>query len=188
MLMRKVLLALSLALTFLPVAALADDANPPGPPAVTPQQRQAMFNTFETFRRQEDQLHQQMRAQILGSLSAAHRTAVADLIGRLAITANPDPAAAAKQLDAILSQREQQQILAAHNAFRERSKTLHEQMRAQLEKQLPAGGPGPFGGEHTGGPMGMQGQRPSASFDAGTVLLMSLSPHPMREQHLMLRR
>src|SRR5579862_8230894 len=120
--MRKVFLALFLALTFVPVAALADDPQPPAPP--TQAQREQMFKTMESFHAKSEQLHQQMRAQILGSLSLAHKQAVANIIGQLAIATNPDPRAAAKQLDAILSQGEQQRILAVHNAFRTQAKAL----------------------------------------------------------------
>lgn len=176
--MKKVLLALSLALTMIPVAALADDSNTPGaPPALTAAQRQAMFKTFQTFHQQEEQLHQQMRTQVLASMTPAHRSAVAGVIGQLAVAPNPNPKLAAQQLDALLSQGEQQRILAAHSAFRTQSKTLHDQMRAQLKSELPAGMPGSGHSEHANRP-GMP-ERSEHATDAGTLLLKVLSPKSM---------
>jgi hypothetical protein len=171
--MRKVLLALSLALTFLPVAALADDNNNLPPPPTDAQQQQ-MFKTMETFHAKMEQLHQQMRTQILGSLTAAHREAVANIVGQLAIATTPNPQAAAKQLDAILSQSEQQRILATHESFKAQMKALHEQLRAQMESQMPGGGP-------SGHPMTRKYEmnHPEQANDAGSILLKTLGGEHM---------
>jgi hypothetical protein len=179
--MKNAVLALSLAMALSPLAAMADDTTPvapPAPPRMSQTQRQAMFKTLQAFRQKEDALHQQLRSQVLSSLSAAHRTAVAGVIGQLAISASPDPSAAAKQLDAVLSQSEQQHILAAHTAFAAQSKALHDQLRAQMRSAMPAGGPA--GDMHGAGAMQgsarMAGHAP-ATFDAGTLLLMILGKH-----------
>ena len=169
--MNKSILALVLALGVVPVAALAQDTNAPAAP--TADQRQAMRQTFEQFAQQEKQLHQQMRSQILSSLSPVHLRAVAATIGDLAIEQNPDPQAAAKRLDQILSPGERQRILAAHSSFAQQSRQLHDQMRTQLKSEMPAGHANWM--DH--GPQGAMPQR--TQFDAGTVLLMALSPRPM---------
>lgn len=133
--MKKSLLALALALSMIPITALADDNAPPN---VTPAQRQAMHQTFERFMSQEMQLHQQMRWQILSALTPVHRRAVAATIGDLAIAANPDTAAAAKRIDSVLSPGERQRVISAHNAFRSQSMQLHDQMRTELRSEMPA--------------------------------------------------
>ncbi len=166
--MNRSLIALALAVSLVPAAALAQDA-PPQPP--TDQQRQAMHQTFERYAQQEEQLHQQLRYQVLSALSPVHRRAVAATIGELAIEENPDIQGAAKRLDMMLSPAERQRILAAHSAFREQSRQLHQQMRTEMQNEMPAGHP-PMTGKPNGS---MQHPQP----DAGTILLMALTPHPM---------
>ncbi|MBV8489978.1 MAG: hypothetical protein JO199_05545 [Candidatus Eremiobacteraeota bacterium] len=179
--MKHAIIALSLALALAPLGALADDAGgaPPQCPVLTQQQKQQLQQTFETFRTQEEQLHKQMRAQLIGSLSPAHRNAIAGIIGNLAISANPDPALAAKQIDGLLSQGEQQRILSLHSAFRTQRHALHEQMRKQLESELPAK-PKPPGDEHAGGRHEMQ----SRTLDAGTVVLKTLGHAGMPDMEM----
>jgi hypothetical protein len=167
--MRNVIVALALALTLIPVSALAQ-TTPTGVRSITPAQRQAMFQQFQAFHEREEQLHQQFRAQILGSLSADQRNNAANVIGQLAISTNPDPKAAAAQLDSMLSQGQKQQILSAHNTFRAQSKAIHEQMFRQMRNEMPGG---PMG-EH-GGFKGMQGmQHTQMQPDAGEILLHAL--------------
>jgi hypothetical protein len=178
--MKNAVLALSLAMALSPLAAMADNTTPvapSAPPHMSQSQRQAMFKTFQAFRQKEDALHQQLRSQVLSSLSAAHRTAVAGVIGQLAISASPDPSAAAKQLDAVLSQSERQQIVAAHTAFAAKSKALHDQLRTQMRSEMPAGEPaGMHDADAMHGSARMAGHAP-ATFDAGTLLLMILGKH-----------
>jgi hypothetical protein len=171
--MNRTLLALALALSVIPIAALADDQNAPTQP--TAEQRQAMQQTMQRFMAQEAQLHQQMRAQILSALTPVHRRAVAATIGELAIEPNPDTAAAAKRLDAMLSPGERQRILTAHSSFFDQSRQLHEQMRTELRSEMPADGhPSSMNHEKMEGTAHVQ-------LDAGTVLLTALSPRPMME-------
>ena len=167
--MKNSLLALALALGMMPLAALAQDTN--APPAMTDQQRQAMHQTFEQFAQQEMQLHQQMRSQILSSLSPTHLRGIAATIGNLAIEQNPDMRAAAKRIDSMLSTGERQRIMTAHETFRTQSRALHEQMRSDMQRLMPAGQPDMM--KHQNGMM----ERPPE--DAGTIVLMALSPHPM---------
>jgi hypothetical protein len=169
--MNRSFLALALALSVIPIAALADDSNN-APPSLTPAQRQAVDQTLQGFAQQEKQLHQQLRYQILSSLTPVHRRAVGATIGQLAIEASPDPQAAAKRLDAILSPGEQQRIMAAHSTYKTQSEQLHEQLRTQLQSELPAGAHDGWmkHDEHN-----RSHQRPP--LDAGTLLLATLSPH-----------
>jgi hypothetical protein len=170
--MNRSILALALALSVIPISALAQDTNAPSGP--TDQQRQAMHQTFERFAQQEEQLHQQMRLQILSSLSSVHRRAVAATIGELAIAENPDQQSAAKRLDSILSPGEQQRILAAHEAFKAQSRQLHEQMRTELQSEMPAAHADMMNHGQQNGAMPQNRQ-----LDAGTLVLMALSPHAM---------
>lgn len=169
--MKRSLFALALALSVIPLSALAQ--NTAAPPQPTADQRQAMHQSMQQFMAQERQLHQQMRAQILGMLNPSQRRAVASTIGDLAVDPNPDPGAAAKRLDAILSPGEQQRIVAAHTSFMQQSRQLHEQMRSQMQSMMPAGHPGMMG--H--GPM--SASEAGRQMDAGDILLMALAPHPM---------
>jgi hypothetical protein len=169
--MKNSLLALALALGMMPTAVLAQDTN--APPTMTDQQRQAMHQAFERFGQQEMQLHQQMRSQILSSLSPVHLRGVAATIGSLAIEPNPDVRGAARRIDQILSPGERQRVLAAHEAFRSQSLQLHQQMRSEMQSMMPAGH------QDMMKPQNGMMQRPPQ--DAGTILLMALSPHPMME-------
>jgi len=171
--MNKRFLALTLALSVIPIAAAADDDSTA--PQLTPAQRQAIHQTFERFAGQEQQLHLQMRGQILSSLTPVHLRAVGATIGDLAIAPNPDPAAAAKRIDMILSPGERQRVLATLSSFLQQSRQLHDQMRNELNGELPAGAHPPSmdrDKEHA-----MTNMR----LDAGTVLLAALSirPHMM---------
>jgi len=168
--MNKRLLALMLALSAIPVAALAQDSNQPASP--TTDQHQQMRQTFARFAQQEEQLHQQMRWQILSALTPVHRRAVGATIGDLAIAQNPDPAAAAKRLDAMLSPGERQRIVAAHSSFATQSRQLHDQMRTEMQSEMPSGHPDFM--KHPHGAMMANRQ-----LDAGTLLLVALSPRPM---------
>jgi len=175
--MKQSILALALALGMMPLAALAQQTNAPtqqtdAPAPPTDAQRQAMRQAMQQFVQQEEQLHQQMRSQILSALSPVHRRAVAATIGNLAVAENPDLQAAARQLDQTLTPAEQQRILAAHETFKNQSMQLHEQMRAAMQSEMPAGHP-MMAGTH---PMNMH-----PPTDAGSILLMALAPHPLMD-------
>jgi hypothetical protein len=171
--MNRSLLALALAFGVIPISAIAQDAG--ATPAPTDQQRQAMHQTFERFAQQEEQLHQQLRSQILSSLSPVHLRGVAATIGELAIAQQPDLRAAATRLDEMFSAGERQRILAAHEAFRTQSAALHEQMRTEMQSEMPAGQSDMM----VHGPQNGAMQHPA--LDAGTIVLMTLSPHPLME-------
>ena len=169
--MNKSFLSLVLAVSMLPATALAQNTN--APPALTDQQKQAMRATFERYGAQEQQLHQQMRYQILSALTPVHRRELASLIGSLAIDPNPDLQAAATRIDRALSSSERQRILSAHQSFKTQSQALHQQMRTEMQSELPAGHPNWSNGSHNGPEHQQQRQ-----LDAGMIVLMTLTPHP----------
>lgn len=188
--MKKLWLALAFALVALPVAASADDssappappappaagaAGVPGRPAMTPAQRQAMFKAFNDFRTKETVLHKQLRTQIIGALSPAHRSAVAQAIGEMAVSASPDEDATAKRIDAILSSSERQAILSANTSFYDQSRALMQQMRSQVASVMPSP---PAGAPHrfVAAVKGVN----RMTTDPGTLVLSVLSrPDPM---------
>lgn len=172
--MKQSIVALTLALGMVPIGALAQATNTNASAIPTDAQRQAMHQTFERYAQQEKQLYQQMRWQILSTLSPVHRRAVAATIGELAIAPDPDTRAAAKRLDATLSPSERQRILAAHETFKTQSRQLHEQMRSELQSEMPPGHSSVMNGQS-----GTASHHPE--LDAGGILLMALVPHPMME-------
>jgi|SRR5579883_2524013 len=174
--MKTTLLALALALGMMPLAAPAQDTNPPPTsmqPAMTDQQRQALRQTMESFAQQEMQLHQQMRSQILSSVSPVHLRAIAATIGELAIAPNPDMQAAAKHIDMVLSPAERQRVMQAAQSFATQSRQLHEQLRTQMQSMMPADHPDMMKPQN-----GMMQHPPQ---DAGSMVLMALAPHPMMD-------
>lgn len=182
--MKNICLALALALIAIPVGALADGSTSTavpqaGPPGMTPAQRAATFKTMQTFGAKEKQLHQAMRAQILGDLSPEHRTAVANAIGQLAIADTPDPVAAAKQIDGLLTPGERHSILATQTSFATQRRALGQQMWAALKSEMPAHPQGPGHGPMGAAPAQREGGTATMA-DAGTALLMVLT-HPHGE-------
>src|SRR5579871_211739 len=148
--MNKSFLALALALSVLPTAAFAQDANAPAPPSDA--QRQAMHQTFEKYGQQFEQIRQQMRGQILSEISPVHLRAIGATIGDLAIAPNPDNQAAAKRIDLILSGGERSRIMSSIASFHAQLRQLHEQMRSEMQSQMPAGH-APMNGEPKSGTM-----------------------------------
>ena len=135
-----------------------------------------MHQVFERYGQQEQQLHQQFREQVLSSLTPAHRRAVAATIGELAIEANPDVQAAARRLDQILSGGERARIMQAHSAFKTQTAQLHEQMRSDMQRIMP---------DHPAMDHPRNGMAHHTP-DAGAIVLMALSPHPMGMMHGMM--
>jgi hypothetical protein len=155
-----------------PAFALADDQAPSGPPP-------AVRAEFVQMHQKMEALHTQARSQILSALTPAHKAAVANVIGQLAIAPNPDPEAAARQLDALLSPGERSQILRVHESMRTEMRSMMEQMHSQMEQARAQSG-APAGPPHGMPPPGAEGMH--AAPDAGHILLMLSSfhgPHPM---------
>ena len=171
--MNKNFFALVLSLAVLPVAAAAQ-TNTVAAPALSDQQRQMLHLTFERFGQQEQQLHQQLRSQVLAALTPVHRRELATLIGQLAIAPNPDLQAAATQIDRALLSSERGRILSAHQSFETQSRQLHEQMRAEMQREFPNMPDHP--------PMG-NGMPQHPQLNAGAIVLMSLVPHPHMDWH-----
>jgi len=164
-------LFLAAALAVAPISALADDqgAPPPAPPQLTQTQRDALGAAMKSYREKSEALRQQARTQMLGALTPANKTLLASVVSQLAVAPQPDPRAAAAQLDAALSQSETQSILAAAANLRSGEKSLRDQMRAQLATVMPARPPRPQG---QGGPGNWQGHKAGAHTpDAGVILL-----------------
>lgn len=166
--MSKSFFAIALALSLIPAVALAQDTNSSQQP--TDAQRQAMHQMFQQFAQSERQLHDQLRSQILSGLTPVHRRAIAAEIGNLVISANPDIDAAAKQIDAILSPGERQRILEAHAAYASQSRQLHEQMKAQIQSEMPDSRPSTR--DHM-----MTAAMQTQMRDPGWILLRALPPH-----------
>ena len=112
------------------------------------------------------QLHAQARLSLLNSLTPAHRALLANVVGQLAISASPDAAAAARELDASLSPGERNSVLNVSTSFEQQAKQLMDSARQQLQ----ASGAAPPMGMHAMGP-GMHGMTERMPSDAGTVLL-----------------
>jgi hypothetical protein len=133
-------IVLSLALAFAPIAALAQGAPPPGPPgmdggsALTGAQMSAMRQVHA----QAQAARMQTRSRLIAALTPAHRAAVANVFGQLALSSNPDPRAAAQSLDAFLSPAEKQSIVSIAAAERTSMRALMQQARAQFESTLGA--------------------------------------------------
>ena len=78
------------------------------------------------------------RSRLLAALTPAHRTAVANIIGRLAVTADPDRRAAAASLDAVLTPTEKQSVVSIATAERSNMHALMQRARATFESTLSA--------------------------------------------------
>jgi hypothetical protein len=128
------------------------------------------------MRQQMAQIHTQARTQMLGALTPAHRSLLANVAGQLAIAPAPNFRAAAQQLDTALSATEKQSILAADTSARNQMRTAFQQMRSQMPP--PPAGASPFPGRPPfagpGGPGGPNGERRDGQRrqrTAGSVLL-----------------
>ncbi len=136
------------ALLVAPVAAFAQ--VPPGSPA--PQTGAAM----DEFRTQVDDARKQMRASVIGALTPAHRTAIANIIGSLALSPTPDVQAAETSIDALLGDAEKSAIVASANAER----SAMQQLRGQ---------------DHAGQPAGVATRPANATPDVGRIVLHTLA-------------
>ena len=76
------------------------------------------------------------RAKLFAAVTPAHRKAVAQIIGELAMSSTPDANAAAKQIDAVLSPQEKSAVIAADRAERAREATLRKQYATLRAKSV----------------------------------------------------
>lgn len=144
--MKIKLLALVLSLGMVPALAVAQTAPPPpavnpGGPMQTPspQMRQMMRAHMAAMRQMQQTMERSeraARARMLAALSAAHRLAVAHIVGELAIAPSPDPRAAARQIDSVLSASERAAVLAAGRAEMEAMRAQMQAMRARMQAQM----------------------------------------------------
>jgi len=128
---------LSLVLAFAPAFAGAQTAPLPtsgGAPTLNVQQQAGLQQLRVRF--QQSRL--QTRTQLLAALTPAHRAAVANILGQLALTLNPNPGAAAQALDTVLAPSEKQSILNIAAAERANTQTLRQQQKAIFEATLTA--------------------------------------------------
>jgi hypothetical protein len=158
--MKRLFLALTLAIAMPAVATAQQDPGPPNTPSP------AMRAQMRADMQQMVKLHQQFRAQVLGALSPAHRQLLASVVGNLAVSENPDWRAAAKRIDGALSPSESSAILNAEKQMRDQVKSLMEQFRKNHPEAMarPAGPAGAGAWQH-------RGQRKPHTPDAGEILL-----------------
>lgn len=135
-----VLIAALAAFTVAPAAAQS-------PPMPTHAQMQQMA-----------QMHRQVRAQILGALTPAHKALLAQIAGELATSVDPNYDAAAARLDAALTSAEKQRIGAA-------AESMHAKMRSMMHGNMMSMPPGAA--------RMMNGKMPTA----GGLLLMLTAGH-----------
>ena len=162
--MKHLLSALIAFALIAPVAALADDASDASP------LNSPGMAIMQQAREKIDQLHAKARTSMLGALSPAHRTLLAQLVGQLAVAPSPDTAGAAKQLDASLAPAEAKSIVDISTSSEQQVQQVMEDARNQMQASMPQGGPGQgrYGGMRGMNAMGGGGQ---AQTDPGMILL-----------------
>jgi|GEM_PF-2790838 len=177
------MLAIALAL---PVGAIAGEL--PAPPLMlgedaqalhlTAQQQQQINSVWSAAHARLRQLHVDGRAQILGSLSQQQRTLLAQVVGNLAISPNPNEDAAAQQIQSSLTPQQSQRIVALHTSLMQQAMNiLHSaktqadsyltpDQRQKVQQEMSLHGPH----EHMG-PGGMGMDRVNSNTAAGEILL-----------------
>ena len=128
---------LNLVLTFAPAVVAAQNTPLPmtgGSPTLNVQQQAAL----RQLRVQFQQSRLQARTRLLAALTPAHRAAVANIVGQLALTLNPNPRAGAQALDTVLTPAEKQSILSIVAAERANTQTLRQHQKAIFEATLTA--------------------------------------------------
>ncbi len=171
--MKSILGVSTLAVLLATVPALADDqmqAASPAPAAAVA--RPHAHDAFRQTARQISQYRMQARSQMLGALTPAHRSLLATIAGQLAISTNPDPAAAAKQLDAALTPGESQAVLRAHDAMKTQARAAMTAARKQFEANMTADQRAAQAARAgSAAPTKAHARRADAGKDAGRILL-----------------
>lgn len=143
--MKKYLSAAVLAIALaLPAGAIAGEL--PAPPFLgpeeaqslhlTPQQQQQMSQAWSAAHARLQQLHTQGRAQILASLTPQQRSLLAQVVGNLAISPNPDEDAAAQQIQNSLTPQQAQRIIGLHSSLEQQAMGIMQSAHAQVESYL----------------------------------------------------
>lgn len=189
--MKNLLLALlAIAAISLPVATRAGGnvfySTSNGQPSP---QMQAAFQIMEQSRVQLEQLHAQARAAMLTALSPAHRNLLAQVFGQLAISANPDLNAAARTLDASLSQSEGRSILSISSSLESQTRQIMEAAHQQIMNVNPKGTSGmhdpQMGGPGIGPEVHVQTMSRSISTTDPGMMLLVASLHPLEPRIFM---
>ena len=108
--MKKLAGLLTLAFVLMPAATFAQLQPPPSPwPSGAPHPD---FRAMRQMHDQMEQIHRTTRTKMLAALTPQHRRLLANVAGQLAISPKPSRRAAEQQLDAALTAREKQSILA----------------------------------------------------------------------------
>jgi hypothetical protein len=137
--MKTLIATLSLAALIGPAVALADTTNAQAAPNAA--QMQSRMAEFQQMHQRMEQLHTQARLQVLSSISAPHKTEIANLLGQLAISEKPDIDATARQINSLLTPAESQAVVRIHTQLRSQATALMEQMHSQMQRQAPPGAP-----------------------------------------------
>lgn len=182
--MKKPIFAiLMVAAMSLPSAVLADDntifisQDTPSP------QMQAAFQAMQQAHARVEQLHAQARNAMLNSLTPAHRSLLAEVVGQLAISPNPDVNAAGRTLDSALSPNESRSILGISSSLESQARQIMQAVHQQLMSAQPQGQAGQSQpqGEHMHAGWTGDGMREARPTDPGTILLLA-SLHAMEPQ------
>ncbi len=170
---------LAIAMILMPIGALADATSDATP---SPQMR-AAFAAMEQAHAKVEQLHSQARLAALNVLNASQRTLLAQVVGQLAISSNPDVNAAARTIDNSLSQSQGRTIANISSSVETQSRQImdaaHQQMMA-ANPQGPMPGPPGMGGPGMGGGWtgmhheGLMGSHEQSTDPGMLLLLMSL--------------
>jgi hypothetical protein len=97
------------------------------------------FGRYLVEQKQMFQYREQARTEIVDALSPAHRQLLASVVGQLTVAPNPQVVAAAKQLDAALTSKEKQTILAADARFQDQWQALGALRRGGLSTHEASG-------------------------------------------------
>jgi hypothetical protein len=123
--MRKLAGLLALAFVLMPAAAFAQTEPAPNPwPSGHPHPD---LRAIHQMHEQLTQLYRTTRTKMLDALTPQHRQLLADVVGQLAISPDPNRRAAAEQLDAALTPAEKQAVLSIHQNAIEQMHTLMQQ-------------------------------------------------------------
>jgi hypothetical protein len=162
--MKNLLPALVAAALF--VSPLAVRADQPGGPPEQPA-NPAAVQAMQQAHAKMEQLHSQARIAMLNTLSPAQRATLAQVVGQLAVAPSPDQAAAAKQIDASLTQAQARNILSISASLHQQAHQLMQSVHQQMMSAMPSGG-----AAHS--QSGMNGVHPGneqGESDAGMILL-----------------
>jgi len=129
----KSIALLGFAIAMSPALVFADESPAPDAATTLPHPN---FAAMQQVHAQMKSIRDRERVAILGSLSAAHRAAFANIVGQLAVAPNPDRLAAARAIDATLTPAERNNVLSTESAARAQTRSLREASRAQFEASL----------------------------------------------------